>query len=266
VRPVILFLLCAWAACAAAADRLVFMDTRPGVRVGYWLMERPGATATLMLLPGGDGGIGAVKGAPPRSKNFLVRSRDLFAAEGFNVAVIGRPSDHDDMTLDFRASPEHVEDLRVIATRLRAELGPPVWLVGTSRGTVSAAAAAARLDPSLVAGIVLTSSITGRGMGPSVTSLPLADIRVPVLVMHHQRDACRLCDPRDAHLITEALVNAPAKKLLLVDGGGWPSGPVCEPMHYHGYVGMEGEAVKAIAQFISGASASPRVQPSEVRR
>jgi hypothetical protein len=37
----------------------VFADTRPGIRVGYWLMERPGATATVMLLPGGEGGIGA---------------------------------------------------------------------------------------------------------------------------------------------------------------------------------------------------------------
>jgi len=257
VRWGLFLLLAAFAACAAAADRLVFVDTRPGVRVGYWLMERPGATVTVMLLPGGEGGIGAVKGEAPRSKNFLVRSRDLFALQGFNVAVIGRPSDHDDMTLDFRASREHVEDLRVIAEKLRQELGRPVWLVGTSRGTVSAAAAGASLEPSLVAGIVLTSSITGQASGPSVASLPLANIRVPVLVMHHQRDACRLCDPRDAHFIVDGLANAPVKKLLLVDGGGWPSGPACEPMHYHGYIGMEEEAVKAIAQFISASSAPP---------
>ena len=44
------------------------------------------------------------------------------------------------------------------------------------------------------------------------------------------------------------------KKLLLVDGGGDPSGPVCEPMHYHGYVGMEAEAVKLIAGFIKAPS------------
>ena len=257
MRWALVLLLAAFAPGAAAADRLVFADTRAGVRVGYWLMERPGATATVMLLPGGEGGIGAVKGAPPRSKNFLVRSRDLFADAGFNVAVVGKPSDHDDMTLDFRASPEHVEDLKVIAQKLRADLGRPVWLVGTSRGTVSAAAAAARLDPSLVAGVVLTSSITGTGMGPAVVSLPLAGIRVPVLVIHHKRDACRLCDPGAAHLIVEGLANAPVKRLLLVEGGNSPYGPVCEPMHYHGYNGIEDEVVKDIAQFISGASAPP---------
>jgi hypothetical protein len=246
----LLFSLVLLSTAASAADGLVSIDTRPGVRVGYWLMVRPGATATLMLLPGGEGSIGYVKGQEPRSKNFLVRSRELFAAEGFNVAVIGRPSDKDDMDLAFRAGRDHVEDLRIIAERLKRELRVPVWLVGTSRGTVSAAAAAAVVDPETVAGIVLTSSVTYSKFQPAVPALPLMDVRVPVLVMHHKRDACRDCDPREAHLITERLTGAPVKKLLLVDGGGNPSGPVCEPMHYHGYIGMEEEAVKQIAGFV----------------
>jgi hypothetical protein len=247
----LLFALIAWTALSSAAeDRLVFADTRPGVRVGYWLMVRPGASATVMLLPGGEGGIGSVKGQEPRSKNFLVRTRDMFAAQGFNVAVIGRPSDHDDMTLEFRASKDHVEDLRVIAEGLRAKLGKPVWLVGTSRGSVSAAAAGAALDPPTIAGIVMTSSVTYSRAGPSVPTLPLIDVRVPALVMHHKRDACKDCDPREAHLIAERLTGAPVRKLLLVDGGGDPSGPACEPMHYHGFIGMEAEAVKMISDWI----------------
>jgi len=247
----LLFALVTLAALSSAAeDRLVFADTRPGVRVGYWLMVRPGASATVMLLPGGEGGIGSVKGQEPRSKNFLVRTRDLFASAGFNVAVIGKPSDHDDMTLEFRASKDHIEDLRVIAESLRARLGKPVWLVGTSRGSVSAAAAGAALDPPTIAGIVMTSSVTYSRAGPAVPTLALMDVRVPALVMHHKRDACKDCDPREAHLITERLTGAPVKKLLLVEGGGDPTGPVCEPMHYHGYIGMEAEAVKMISDWI----------------
>jgi hypothetical protein len=247
----LLFALVAFAALSSAAeDRLITVDTRPGVRVGYWLMVRPGAIATVMLLPGGEGGIGSVKGQEPRSKNFLVRSRDMFAAEGFNVAVIGKPSDKEDMDLSFRASKDHVEDLRVIAESLRSKLGKPVWLVGTSRGSVSVAAAAAALDPPTIAGIVMTSSVTYSKAGPAVPTLPLMDVRVPVLVMHHKRDACKDCDPREAHMITERLTGAPVKKLLLVDGGGGASGPVCEPMHYHGYIGMEAEAVKTICDWI----------------
>ena len=239
----------ALAATLASADSLVAMPTRPGVKVGWWMMERPGAAATLVLLPGGAGGI-AFKDGEPRSTNFLVRTRDLFAAQGFNVAVLGKPSDHDDMDLAFRASAEAIEDLRVVATRLKREYKVPVWLVGTSRGTVSAAAAAAALDPSIVAGIVLTSSITYSKNYPAVPTLPLANVKVPVLVMHHKRDACKSCDPRDAPAIVERLVSSPRKELMIVDGGGGAHGDPCEPMHYHGYIGMEADAVQRIADWI----------------
>lgn len=242
-------LLLSLLALDAGADELVSVATRPGVKVGYWMMARPDATATVVLLPGGAGTIG-MRGGVPVGKNFLVRSRDLFAGHGFNVAVVGRPSDKEDMDLEFRASRDGVEDLRIITERLKSQFGKPVWLVGTSRGSVSAAAAGAAIDPATVAGIVLTSSVTYVKSAPAVPTLPLMDVRVPVLVLHHKRDACKSCDPREAHLITERLTGAPVKKLLLVDGGEGASGDPCEPMHYHGYIGMEKEAVAAIAAFV----------------
>src|ERR1700682_3041243 len=52
------------ASTANAADRLVNIDTRPGVRVGYWWMERPDAAAQVVLLPGGKGGGGGEGGGP----------------------------------------------------------------------------------------------------------------------------------------------------------------------------------------------------------
>jgi hypothetical protein len=73
---------------------------------------------------------------------------------------------------------------------------------------------------------------------------------VPVLVMHHKRDECALCDPRQARRIVDALANAPAKKLLLVEGGAGAAGNPCEALHWHGYIGMEGEAVAAIVDFV----------------
>jgi pimeloyl-ACP methyl ester carboxylesterase len=233
---------------AAAADRLVALETRPSVRTAYWLMERPGATATVMLLPGGEGGIGMKDGAPT-SSNFLVRSRDYFAAAGYNVAIVGKPSDRTDLDPGFRASPDHVADLRRIAAKLRNDLGKPVWLVGTSLGTISAAATAIAMDPGEIAGIVLSSSRTG-GNYPTVPGLALAKIRVPVLVVHHRDDACPSCNPREASRIVEALTNAPAKKFILLTGGGGASGPPCEALHYHGYIGMEKEAVETITAWM----------------
>jgi hypothetical protein len=132
---------------------------------------------------------------------------------------------------------------------VRRDLGKPVWLVGTSRGTLSAAAAAAALEPSQLAGIVLTSSVTN-GRDASVTDVDLARIRVPVLVVHHRDDACRSCNPREAPRIVEALKNAPAKRFILLTGGGGASGPWCEALHFHGYIGMEREAVDAITAWM----------------
>jgi pimeloyl-ACP methyl ester carboxylesterase len=213
----------------AAADRLVSVETRPGVRVAYWWMERPDATATVMLLPGGEGGIG-MKDGVPRSQNFLVRSRDLFAAAGYNVAIVGKPSDRTDLDPGFRASSDHVADLRRIADKLRNDFGKPVWLVGTSLGTISAAATAIAMDPGEIAGIVLSSSRTG-GNYPTVP-------------------ACPSCNPREAPRIVEALTNAPVKKFILLTGGGGASGPPCEALHYHGYIGMEKEAVETITAWM----------------
>jgi pimeloyl-ACP methyl ester carboxylesterase len=236
------------APAGARADELITLPTRPGVTVSYWHMPRPGASATLLLLPGGAGGIGYRDGQP-QSGNFLVRSRDLFAGHGFHVAVLGRPSDVADMDTSFRAGAAHVEDLRRVIDDLRARSGAPVWLVGTSRGTVSAAAGAIALGPQQVAGVVLTSSVTSyRHKG--VPTLALASIRTPVLVLHHEKDACPSCAPHEVRFIVDGLTGAPMKKLIWAREGGGARGDPCEPFHWHGFIGMEAQAVQAIAGWV----------------
>ena len=237
------------AAPAAHADELITLPTRNGVTVSYWYMPRANALATLVLLPGGAGGIGMRDGRP-QSRNFLVRSRDLFAAEGFNVAIVGRPSDVADMDTAFRVSAAHVQDLQRVLDDLRARAAAPLWLVGTSRGTVSAAAAAIAIGPPTLAGVVLSSSITAYKLRGAVPTQRLSEVRVPVLVVHHEKDACPSCAPHEVPLILSGLTNAPVKKLLWASGGEGARGDPCEAFHWHGYIGMEGEAVRMIASWV----------------
>jgi alpha-beta hydrolase superfamily lysophospholipase len=248
---IILFVLAFAAQLVHAEDRLIAIETRPGVKVAYWWMERPDAKATIVLLPGGEGGIG-MKAGTPHSQNFLVRSRDFFADAGYNVAIVGKPSDKEALDPRFRAGDEHMADLRAVTEKL-AKLGKPVWLVGTSLGSISAAAAASTRPPMPIAGIALTSSVTSTSTATpfSVLMLPLAEVHVPALVMHHKYDRCPVCEPGQAYRIVDALVNAPARKLLLVSGGGMPQGPACEALHNHGYIGMEKEAVDDVTAFIA---------------
>jgi hypothetical protein len=219
------------------------------VTVPLYYMKRPDAQATLVLLPGGAGGLG-MKDGVPTSANFLVRSRDLFAAGGFHVAVLGRPSDRRELGYEDRVSAEHVEDLRRAVAYLKRDAGLPVWLVGTSRGTVSATAAAIAFGNEALAGMVLTSSVTSAKNTGAVPTQDLAAIRIPVLVVHHAKDACRVCDPQGAPAIIAGLASAPVKKLVMVNGGADPSGDPCGPRHWHGYIGMEREAVALIAAWI----------------
>ena len=129
-----------------AADRLISVNTRPDVTISYWWMPRDGATATFVLFSGGTGGIGYREGAP-KSGNFLIRSRDEFAKAGFNVALMGNPSDMPKLTPVFRQSSEHFADVRAVIQDIRTHSSAPVWLVGTSQGTISAAAAGIDLGP-----------------------------------------------------------------------------------------------------------------------
>jgi len=260
MKKLFLSLLLVWSALflppasalAAADGELLQVATRPGVAVPVFWHQRADAVATLVLLPGGAGGIGALDGDGwPGSRNFLVRSGKLFAQQGFNIAMVSRPSDVADMDFGFRVSDAHLQDLHQVLTQLKARSSAPLWLVGTSRGTVSATAAViAERDPQLIAGLVLTSSVTSYRKQGAVPRQELEKIRIPVLVMHHEKDACSICQPQEVPAIMAGLKNAPVKKQILVNGGSNPSGNPCEAEHWHGYIGMESEAVELIANWI----------------
>ncbi len=249
LRALTLAAVCVCLPPARAADALIAIPTRPDVTVSYWYMPREGATATLLLLPGGAGGLG-LRDGQPQSGNFLLRSRELFAAQGFNVAAVGRPSDVADLDTGFRASAAHVEDLKRVVDDLRTRSTLPIWLVGTSRGTVSATAAAIALGPERLAGIVLASSVTAYKLRGAVPTQALEAIRLPVLVLHHEKDACWSCAPHEVPLILKGLTKAPVKKLLWAREGGSPRGDPCEAFHWHGFIGMEAQAVESIARWV----------------
>ncbi|MEG1736093.1 MAG: alpha/beta hydrolase [Comamonas sp.] len=234
---------------AYAQGSVLRLPTRAGVETTVFWDPAPQAAATVLLLPGGLGGFGKMEQGRPSSDNFLVRAEQDFVAQGLNVAIFGRANGQELKPKD-RMSPEHMEDLRQVIEAVKQRSPAPIWLVGTSRGTTSAAAAASQLPDGVIAGVVLSSSIVDAKEPGSMQSLNLGRIRVPVLLFHHARDACRICPPSALPEVLQALTGAPVKKLMLVDGGANPSGDPCHAMHWHGYIGMEAQAVAAMAQWI----------------
>jgi len=215
LRTLPLLALLAWS--GAGAEELVTLPTRPGITQPIHVTRPAGPpVANLLLFPGGDGRIMPYRSPPNlHNGNFLVRSRDLFVRQGFLVAVFDVPSDQTAGMDAFRLSPDHVTDIAAVVAWLHAASPAPVWLVGTSRGTISAALGAAAVSG--IHGLVLTSSVTRQAsLSPStVFNIMLARIAMPVLVVNHHDDACQVAVPEDAPRILEALTGATVKEAQL---------------------------------------------------
>jgi predicted alpha/beta-hydrolase family hydrolase len=224
----------------AARAEVINLPTRPGVTQSILFTEVAHPAASLILFPGALGRIG------PKNNNFLIRVAPNFAASGFNVAIADTPSDQPSGMADgFRMSAAHADDIAAVIAFLRQRAAGPVWLVGTSRGTISAASIAAALGPPRVAGVVLTSTVWLSG----IPSVPLEQIRVPTLVVHNQDDGCQSSPFTYAALGLNRLTAAPAKELIAVSGGSLRSGP-CDALSQHGYYGIEDQVVPPIAAWI----------------
>jgi len=249
--------LFAWlsTAHAQAPQKVVDIPTRPGITQRVLVLSPPDPKAAVILFAGGHGGLqifanGSMKWG---EGNFLVRTRQLFADAGLTVAVIDAPSDRQSPPFlsGFRQRPEHAADVKAVIGWLRENAKVPVWLVGTSRGTQSAAYVTTKLArPDAPHGLVLTSTILtdSKGNRP-VPAMPLGKIRVPVLVVHHEQDGCEHCSFSDVPGLMGMLGKAPRTQLLPFRGGENRGDP-CEAFAYHGFNGLEREVVQQTAAWI----------------
>lgn len=249
-RLLIGLLVCLNSLAVYAEEQMVKLDIGRGdAHLPIYVMTQPQATATLVLLPGGDAGTGKVVDGQPTSKNFLVRSRALFAAQRFNVIVVFRASDLQRLDYDYRVSATHVQELAAVVRHAKQLSDAPLWLVGTSRGTVSGTAATIAWPPGTVQGLVLTSSVTSNKVG-AIATQAIGKVAVPTLVVHHKQDACKICVPHEAARITDGLKSAPIKKFIMVEGGSDPVGDPCDALHWHGFIHHEKETVELISNWI----------------
>ena len=221
----------------------------------------------VVLLVGGGGHLDLDNAGCPRELkgNSLVRSIPHFHELGFVTALVDAPSDHfgADGLAGFRIASEHADDLGKVIADVRARTKGAVWLIGTSRGSISAANAAARLSsPSAPDGVVLTSALMSGQRGAkkgwvaqSVFDVPLEAIRLPVLVVGHAADKC-MRSPAELMGNVTARTNGLREQVVTVTGGsgrpGAPSIEACEGRAPHGFVDQEPEVAAGIARFIHG--------------
>ena len=248
------FLACTTQAYGEITEKVVDIPTRPGVSQRMVVLSPQDARATVILFAGGHGGLQI---SPNGSfgwggNNFLVRTRHLFAERGLLVIVVDAPSDRQRPPYlgGFRQRPQHMADIKAVIAWVREQAKVPVWLVGTSRGTQSAAYIATELSgPEGPDGLVLTSTILTEDKGRPVPAMRLGKLRISVLVVHHEEDGCSHCSFNEVPNLMEKLSGVPKKQLLSFKGGQNRGDP-CEALAYHGFNGLEREVVAQIAAWI----------------
>jgi len=138
-------------------------------------------------------------------------------------------------------------DIRALIVDLKQRYpDAKIYLVGTSRGTISAAALAAKLGDS-VQGVALSSSVTNSNkVGDGLSHFDFKTIRIPLLFIHHRDDACSISPYHNVERISNK------QSLISVSGGDPPQSGPCEPMSPHGYFGREAPVVKALKNWMLG--------------
>jgi dienelactone hydrolase len=260
MKRLLVVMIVVWSALASSAwaavsSRVVDIPTRPGVTQRFVLLAPDNPKAAVILFAGGHGGLQIFPNGSFNwgEGNFVVRTREMFAAQGLMVAVIDAPSDRQSPPYlsGFRQTAEHVADVKAVIAWLKQQNNVPVWLVGTSRGTQSAAFVATQLPMADGGpdGLVLTSTILSDNKSRPVTRMPLDRVAIPVLVVHHKEDGCKLCAYADLPRLMDALSAAPKKQLLTFEGGASRGDP-CEAYAHHGFNGIEPDVVNKIAEWI----------------
>jgi alpha/beta superfamily hydrolase len=230
----------------AAGERIDHVLTRKVESVPVLVVApRSKPKAIVLLFSGGNGRLGLTDdGIAHGADNFVVRTRARYADAGIVAVVVDVPSDHRKGVGDFRVSDEAVEDVReLVAWAQDTWPKTPVWLVGTSRGTLSAASAVAR--GVAVDGLVLTSSVTA-GKKAKLGDVATDAIRVRTLMVHHAHDACSASPLAGAQQLA-ATMHATWKTF---DGGAKPTGDACSSSSRHGFLGLDAEVTAAIIDFI----------------
>jgi hypothetical protein len=252
---------------AVAQQEIVTLPTRPGVTQSFFLTSIPQNLQALALLFPGSGGLiqlRAENGKPRFNQgNFLVRSRAEFIKRGVAAAIIDAPSDQQSgwgMSDEFRLGNEHLSDMsRIIEALAKRFPEVPLFLIGTSRGTISAAALSSTLGER-AAGAVLTATMfrhtprKSKEPGEGLSKFDFATVKVPLLLVHHVSDQCASTPYGDAARLSEKF------PLISVFGGATPQSGPCEPFSQHGFLGKESETLEQIVNWMLKKPFSQEVQ------
>ncbi len=254
-----LLVACSTVAAARAADaEAVTIDTTFTVHTPPVRLDRPApeGRASLVLMTGGNGllSLDASGNVIDSTGNFLIRSANLFLHYGFNVMMADAlPAHPAGLTQADRLGAAHAAELQGFINAALTRWGKPVWVVGTSNGSISTVTAGG-FQPALsgLRGVIITSPVTVLTSANQPTfNVDATRITVPALVAWHKDDHCTISPPAGSAALF-ALIPSAHKASRAFDHGYSVATDPCGAFSEHGYAGIEERVVREIAEFIRG--------------
>ena len=216
--------------CLAGEDLITTARDRNGKAIFYILnYQNLSPRYAIILFPGGYGNVDPhMEGGKlvyNFGKNFLLRSRKFIVDDEFVTA-----------TTNSSDVAEHVQ--AIIDDLKRRFPDVQIYLMGTSKGTISTIALAGYLS-NKIAGEIHTSSVA------SIASLDATKYMNRHLVVHHQFDTCSVT-PLHAAKASHQKYGTD----LIIMTGGEDEGDPCNAFSHHGFNGIESETINAIKKWI----------------
>jgi hypothetical protein len=204
----------------------------------------------IVMFSGGADDIGIEKdGVIRHGDNFVVRSRDLWTAKGYGVVLVDA-IDHQSMR-GKRSTDAYAAVTREVLAFAHEQANVPVWVMGTSQGSIAAMNAASHARNEELAGVILTESVSILGAShETVFDAHPDDVHVPALVVANKDDRCKVAPPSMADAIAKSMHNTRAT-VLFVEGGEVRSSNECASLSPHGYLGIEDKVVNDIAEWMA---------------
>jgi dienelactone hydrolase len=243
----------------AQAEQVVEIPTRPGQTVRALLLKPDAPVGSIILLAGGHGNLALGKDGRFGwgAGNQLARTRAGYAKAGFVTLVpdIARDLKRGSGGVPrYRWSEAYAQDIGALVVHMR-KLAEPVYLVGTSRASLSVANAAARLSgPQDPDALVITSGMLMHvdDTQPSVERNVgrLDRITQPTFIVFHAKDGCRYTPASSAKPFQALLTKAAQADVRIVEGGSAGRGDPCQAHTHHGFEGQDGEVVKIVTDWL----------------
>ena len=213
-----------------------------------FVTEIENINANLIGIIGGKG----MKNEMGKSKNFLKRHKDDIVKKGIAFYLFPNVNSNTKASYPRRISKDRIGRLNELIKYIRSINDKPIFIIGFSRGAVDSGFYAKNY-PESISGIILASGIykndSNKAKNFSMEKIIGKKIKVETLIVHHEKDLCRVTQYKYAKSFFKKLKSP--KKNLLNYTGGTGTGRECGPYHHHGFEGIELKVANDIAEWIN---------------